>query len=211
MISISHNWLFIHIPRTGGNSVQSVLVRYSEDKLTSSVFQDGIDRFGVQGWYTGNKHFRLQDYADAVPPDTFSKLLKFTVVRNPWARAISWFFTPLKWISAGRQPRWSAAEFRRDIEHMPSVASMLKINGIPAPLDMLLRFETLETDFAVLTARLGIETGATLPHKNKGYSPENWQHYYFMSPDLVDFVAERFAEDIQMLDYNADSVRRADI
>ena len=72
MISISHNWLFIHIPRTGGNSVQSVLARYSEDTLTCGVFQDGTDRFGVQGSYTGNKHFRLQDYADAVPPDVFS-------------------------------------------------------------------------------------------------------------------------------------------
>jgi hypothetical protein len=104
MISISHNWLFIHTPRTGGNSVQSVLACYSEDQLTRRVFQDGIERFGVQGSYTGNKHFRLQDYADTVPPEIFSKLFKFTVARNPWARAISWFFTPLKWISAGRQP-----------------------------------------------------------------------------------------------------------
>jgi hypothetical protein len=195
MISISRNWLFIHIPRTGGNSVQSVLARYSEDKLTRTVFQDGIDRFGVQGRYTGNKHFCLQDYADAVPPDIFSKLLKFTVVRNPWARAISSFFMPLKWISAGRQPRWSAEEFRRGIEHLSSMASMLKVNGVPERLDMLLRFETLET-------------GAFLPHRNKGYCPENWRHYYFRSPDLVDLVAERFAEDIQMFGYDVASVCR---
>lgn len=208
MISISRNWLFIHIPRTGGNSVQSVLARYSEDKLTCTVFQDGIDRFGVQGRYTGNKHFCLQEYADAVPPDIFSKLFKFTVVRNPWARAISSFFMPLKWISAGRQPRWSAEEFRRGIEHLSSMASMLRVNGIPERLDMLLRFETLETDFAALAARLGIETGAFLPHRNKGYCPENWRHYYFRSPDLVDLVAERFVEDTQMFGYDVASVRR---
>jgi len=209
MISISHNWLFIHIPRTGGNSVQSVLAFYSEDRLTHSVFQDGINRFGVHGPYTGNKHFRLQDYADAVPPEIFSKLFKFTVVRDPWARAISWFFTPLKWISAGRQPRWSTDEFRRDIEHMPSMAQMLKVNGSLGRLDMLLRFETLVTDFTALTARLGIET--TLPHRNKGYSPQNWKHYYLMSPDLVDLVAERFSEDIQIFDYDATSVRHTRI
>jgi hypothetical protein len=39
MISISHNWLFIHIPRTGGNSVQSVLALYSEDRHTRNVFE----------------------------------------------------------------------------------------------------------------------------------------------------------------------------
>jgi hypothetical protein len=208
MISISHNWLFIHIPRTAGNSVQSVLAPYSEDHLTCGAFQDGIDRFEVQGPYTGDKHFRLQDYADRVPSAIFSKLFKFAVVRNPWARAISWFFLPLKWISAGRQPRWSVGEFRRDIEHMPSMARMLDVDGIPGDMDMLLRFETLQSDFTALTKTLGIETGAALPHKNKGYSPENWRYYYLTSPDLVDLVAEHFAEDIQMFGYDATSVRR---
>jgi hypothetical protein len=93
-------------------------------------------------------------------------------------------------------------EFRREIEYMPSMASMLKVNGIPGRLGMLLRFETLETDFAALAVRLGIESGLNLPHRNKGYSPENWQHYYLISPDLVDLVAERFAEDIQMFGYD---------
>jgi Sulfotransferase family len=206
MISISHNWLFIHIPRTAGNSVQSVLAPYSEDHLICNAFQDGIDRFEVQGSYTGSKHFRLQDYADAVPTEIFSKLFKFTVVRNPWARAISWFFLPIKWISAGRQPRWSVDEFRRDIDRMPSMARMLSVSGIPEQMDLLLRFERLESDFAALTKRLGIETGVTFPHKNKGYTPENWRHYYLASPDLVDLVAERFAEDIHMFGYDMTSV-----
>ena len=204
MISISQNWLFIHLMRTGGNSVQSVLACYSEDKFTTSRGQDGVDRFGVQGHYTGHKHFSLQDYADVVPPDIFSGLFKFTVVRNPWARAISAFFLPLRWM--GRQPHWSIEEFRHEIQDMPCMASQLKLNGVPGQLDMILRFENLETDFAALTARLGIGTGAILPHRNKGHSFENWQHYYLRSPDLIDFVAELFAEDIQLFGYNAASV-----
>jgi Sulfotransferase family len=187
-----------------------VLANYSEDKLLYCDFQDGINRFGVQGRYTGNKHFRLQDYADAVPSEIFSRLFKFTTVRNPWARAISWFFMPLKWISTGRQPRWSADEFRREIGHMPLMAPMVEVNGVLGQLDMLLRFETLEADFAALTARLGIETGeGRLPHRNKGYSPQNWQHFYLESPDLVHLISERFAEDIRIFGYDADSMRRA--
>jgi hypothetical protein len=202
MISISHNWLFVHIPRTGGNSIQSVLARYSEDKLTCGNFQDGIDRFGVQGIYTGNKHFRLQDYFDTVPPELFSKLFIFTVVRNPWERAISSFFMPLKWISMGRQPRWSADEFRCHLAHMRSIAPMLKVNGTLGRLDMVLRFETLAADFAALTARLGLETATPLPQRNKGYRLENWKHYYSLCPDLVDLVGKRFAEDIEMFGYD---------
>ena len=92
---------------------------------------------------------------------------------------------------------------------MPLMAPMVEVNGVLGQLDMLLRFETLEADFAALTARLGIETGeGRLPHRNKGYSPQNWQHFYLESPDLVHLNSERFAEDIRIFGYDADSVRR---
>src|SRR5215831_10615147 len=55
MISISHNWLFIHIQRTAGNSLQSVLAPYSEDELVGGGFRDGTDRFDVRGPYTATK------------------------------------------------------------------------------------------------------------------------------------------------------------
>ena len=88
------------------------------------------------------------------------------------------------------------------------MARMLNVSGIPAKMDMLLHFETLKSDFEALTKRLGIEIGATLPHKNKGYSAENWRHYYLTSPDLIDLVAERFAEDVQMFGYEATWARQ---
>jgi hypothetical protein len=208
MISILHNWLFIHIQRTAGNSVQSILARYSEDQLVAGGFRDGTDRFEVRGPYTAAKHFRMQDYADAVPPEIFAKLFKFTVVRNPWMRAISWYFTPLRWISEGRQPRWSADEFRQSLEYMPSMAAMLKVNEVLCPLDMVLRFETLQSDFTALAVALDLEAGAALPHRNKGVSPEYWLNYYIRSPDLVDLVAEHFAEDIQTFGYHLPRVPR---
>lgn len=79
---------------------------------------------------------------------------------------------------------------------------MLKLNGIPGRLDMVLRFESLESDFVSLTARLGIRNGVTLPHRNKGYASEDWYHYYAICPNLVDVVAQRFHEDIQMYGYD---------
>ena len=87
------------------------------------------------------------------------------------------------------------------------MAQMLKLNGIAGRLDMLLRFETLEADFAALTERLSIETGTALPRRNKGYSPKDWQHYYLTSPDLMDLVAHRFAEDIKTFGYDAATMR----
>ena len=48
MISFQKSFLFIHIPKTAGNSIQSVLRDYSEDQLVASrKEQDGIERFGL--------------------------------------------------------------------------------------------------------------------------------------------------------------------
>ena len=46
MISLKHHFLFIHVPKTGGNSIQNILADYSEDTLTADKeYQDGVERF----------------------------------------------------------------------------------------------------------------------------------------------------------------------
>jgi len=37
MISIKHNFIFIHVPKTAGNSFQNILKNYSEDKIVSPL------------------------------------------------------------------------------------------------------------------------------------------------------------------------------
>ena len=49
MISLQKRFLFVHIPKTAGNSIQSVLRNYSEDQLVAlGKEQDGIVRFGLR-------------------------------------------------------------------------------------------------------------------------------------------------------------------
>ena len=55
-------------------------------------------------------------------------------------------------------------------KQMASMPPMLNLNGSPGKMDMLLHFETLHSDFAALDNELGIETEATLPHKDLGYA-----------------------------------------
>jgi hypothetical protein len=66
MISLQKRFLFVHIPKTAGNSIQSVLRDYSEDQLVAlRKEQDGIERFGLRNpKYKVKKHSTLSEYHD---------------------------------------------------------------------------------------------------------------------------------------------------
>ena len=85
MISFQKHFLFVHIPKTAGNSIQSVLRDYSEDKLAAlRKKRDGIERFGLRHpKYKIKKHSALSEYRDALDDEQFRNLFKFTSVRNP--------------------------------------------------------------------------------------------------------------------------------
>jgi hypothetical protein len=57
-------------------------------RITLRAFQDGIHRFEPQGFYTGNKHFLLQDYANTAP-EIFFRLGRQRFVRAFAYRSMS--------------------------------------------------------------------------------------------------------------------------
>jgi hypothetical protein len=86
MISFQKGFLFVHIPKTAGNSIQTILHHYSEDEIVAlRAEQDGIERFGLRNPnYKIKKHSTLAEYRAALGEARFRDLYKFTCVRNPW-------------------------------------------------------------------------------------------------------------------------------
>src|SRR6266481_9804119 len=119
MISFQKGFLFVHIPKTAGNSIQSVLRDYSEDQLVAlRKEQDGIERFGLRNpKYRIKKHSTLSEYHDALGDEQFRNLYKCTCVRNPWDRMVSYYFTPRR---DGKD--WARKAFRKTILKALSVA-----------------------------------------------------------------------------------------
>ena len=198
MISLQKRFLFVHIPKTAGNSIQSVLRDYSEDQLVAlRKEQDGIERFGLRNpKYKLKKHSTLSEYHAALGDEQFRNLYKFTCVRNPWDRMVSYYFTPTQ-----SPETWNRKKFREIISKAVSVAGYLRLgSGEEDPfanVDYVMRFENLAGDFCAVCAALDISP-TTLPQYNRS-NREHYSKYY--DDELRELVRDRFAVEIERFGY----------
>jgi hypothetical protein len=198
MISLQKRFLFVHIPKTAGNSIQSVLRNYSEDQLIAlRKEQDGIERFGLRNpKYKIKKHSTLNEYYNALGDDEFRKLYKFTCARNPWDRMVSYYFTPTQ-----KPETWSRKKFHSIISKAVSMRDYLHLDngkGDPfANVDYIMRFENLAEDFRAVCTAIGISP-PTLPQYNRS-DREHYSKYY--DDELREFVRTRFAAEIERFHY----------
>lgn len=213
MISLEKQFLFIHIQKTGGNSIQNILKNYSEDEITSEKkHQDGIEMFGVKNdKYNIEKHSTLNQYKKELEPDIYKSLFKFATMRNPYERLISSYFSRNK----GRST-WDRDEFKKLIygeatmrEYIVEDSFLTKIDrtlglnlsqklkSLDSDIDFLLRFEHLNEDFKKLCEIIDIPF-SPLPHRNKS-KRKHYTEYY--DQELIDMVSERFHEEIKLSGY----------
>ena len=198
MISLQKRFLFVHIPKTAGNSIQSVLRDYSEDQLIAlRKEQDGIERFGLRSTkYKIKKHSTLNEYHRALGEEQFRDLYKFTCVRNPWDRMVSYYFTPTQ-----NPETRNRKKFREIISKAVSLADYLRLDngeGDPfANVDCIIRFENLADEFRAVCDTIGIPPPA-LPRYNRS-SRDHYSKYY--DDELREFVGARFAAEIERFNY----------
>jgi hypothetical protein len=198
MISLQKRFLFVHVPKTAGNSIQSILRHYSEDEIvTSRSTQDGIERFGVRNAnYKIKKHSTLAEYRVALGDEEFARLYKFACVRNPWDRMISYYFTP-----GQQRAEWDRHAFKKFVSRTWSVADYLRLKAEEKDpfgnVNRVMRFENLAEDFRAVCAELDIPS-APLPQYNRS-SREHFAKYY--DEELREFVRRRFALEIERFGY----------
>jgi hypothetical protein len=197
MISFQKRFLFVHIPKTAGNSIQSILRDYSEDEIVAlRAEQDGIERFGLRNpTYKIKKHSTLAEYRAALGEARFRDLYKFTCVRNPWDRMVSYYF------GTTLVQAWDRKEFKQLILKAVSVTDYLRLDkGESDPfgnVDYVMRFENLADGFRTVSMKLGIPD-APLPRYNRS-NREHYSKYY--DTDLRELIRKRFAPEIDRFGY----------
>ena len=180
-----HDFVFIHINKTGGSSIEKALGA----KFDHRTAREKIAAIGEQTW---------------------ARKFTFTVVRNPWDKVVSQYHYRIQTQLAGLTgkpmpfPEWVQRAYgERDTRyHGQPLMFLPQMDWIADKDDRILvefvgRFERLTEDFDYICQRLGRQ--ATLPHL-KATRRGHYRDYYDDSSRQI--VAEQFARDIRALDYH---------
>ena len=184
MIHYGLKAIFIHIPRTGGNSISYALR-------------------GFPGKYDASAHTKHVDaawYAKYLPRE-FAIYYKFSCVRNPFEKVLSHY--EFKRISQDKEcvensfAEWVRKYHKNDatgVIFKPQV-DFLSIGGEIA-VDFVMRYERLEEDFAEACRRLKINV--PLAHLFPTSAKRYQDHYDGATREIVETV---FRKDMEAFGY----------
>ncbi len=210
MISHTKKFLFIHVPKTGGNSVSTALQTYTDIQFVAANSPKG---FGVNEnfWpidpvYGSIKHFSVEQWS-ALLGESISDYFLFGTVRNPFDRAISTYFFMKQAMIQNRVP-WLADHSDEAREHFTkSEFHNFLVSGVPTQLSFLksnaglnihlMRYERLVDDFAAVSRKLGLNQ-ASLPVINASRRPSSTR---LLDADTQKLLIDVYQEDFRSFGY----------
>ena len=196
----------MHVQKTGGNSISTALLPFSDDQKTIKKHQNGHDRFGIKGDVTPRKHAWLQEYYSVLGENIYQYEI-VTSVKGPLERAVSMYFSPHRWYKLEEkewtkvEPFWCFKRFSAIASKMYRLVDFLTIDGTVRSPDHLIRFETLQNDFEALAIKYALPINRShLPHVNKSASNSALYQTAYNDRQVRDLVKSRFKEDYLLLE-----------
>ncbi|MFK7938836.1 MAG: sulfotransferase family 2 domain-containing protein [Roseovarius sp.] len=212
IISPGRNFIFVHIPKTGGTSLALALeARAMKDDIligdTPKARKRKARLKGVQTQGRLWKHATLADIDGLVTPAFIAQAFVVTLVRNPWDRVASLYH----WLQdqtfdhpmVQRAKALSFDAFLRDgatqaaLQAHPYSSYVCRSDG-QMQTATYIRLEQFEQDAAPLWDHLGFELA--LPHENQSQRPARYQDVY--DSDSRDLIGHLCAQDITRFDYH---------
>ena len=230
MISHTYKCIFIHIPKTAGQSIEHfflnlhglswenrapLLLRYNPDPLK------GPESLA---------HLTAEEYTKLghISSEKFKNYFKFAFVRNPWARLVSEYryrscykkYT-FKEFVLERLPKQDA--YSDKYRHIMPQYDFIHDRDGKIIVDFVGRFENLQEDFQTVLQKLSIPT-ARLPRMNVSLSKDieiikkikyllfrktytaqkHWKDYY--DRDTAEIVRKIYSQDIKKFNYSLSSL-----
>jgi len=214
LISYSHNFLFVHVPKTAGTSIVRCLRPYAHDS-SGFLVNRMLEQFGIHvnlmpgphQWRRFRPHHSAATIRRHLPRRVYDQMFKFAFVRNPWDWFVSYYHFHLQCPQHHRHEhvrrlgsfaefvRWQAARQRRSqVEFVTDRRGRLLV-------DFLGRYETLRDDFQTVCRQVGLD--CELPWHNRSERC-NYRSYY--DDDTAELVANLCRADVDAFGYTFDGV-----
>ncbi len=216
LLSLKHNFLFVHIAKTGGTSIRTALDRYKwwdPYRIPMAICSRISGLTGHRIACKPPRHAKAIAAREMLPREVYGRLFKFAFVRNPWDLQVSSFHhirrerphlmegmedfeTFLRWKLTPDRPY----QFHIDtsIELQSDYLIDLRGNVI---VDFIGRYEHLAADFETACQKIGIRT-LKLPHKRQATDRRDYRSYY--TDKTAQLIADHFRADIEMFAYTFD-------
>jgi hypothetical protein len=185
MISHKHKFIFVHINKCAGTSIDFVLKKYCERFMKHQVL-DG--KFENRPSLISQCKYPMEEY------------FKFTFVRNPWDKELSDYYHNKyrckRNVGNNFNEYLKSAVFDQPIWHDPQLNWISdKKNNILT--DFIGRFENLQQDFNTICDKIKIPQ-QKLTHELKS-KHKHYTEYY--DEETKSIVAEKYAKDIEYFGY----------
>lgn len=218
MISHKYKCIFIHIPKCAGSSI----FRFLNPNI---VLDWKVPNYDVLFGWCPKRKLHLQHATakqlletELINEKQWATYFKFSIVRNPWDRALSDYY----WIQKDRKIKGSFKDFilKRDVfekfltddnsmhyrgDHLLQQSDFFDVEGQYA-LDYVGRFENLQKDIETMSKIIGVDSEFK-QHEKK--SNKAYRHYsIFYTNSNKQLIQNVYNEDIERFEYSFDDKKK---
>jgi hypothetical protein len=227
MISVEHNFLFVHVNKVAGNSIVEALRRMTLDRAArTNIRLDEIAQavgtrlqrrtglnvrihnpFYKDKYKFVPKHISASEIRKLIGADYYDKLYKFAFVRNPWDRVVSRYHYAR---GHGSHKLYDEVSSMRNFEEyvewaVAETKPFLQTNVLcdedgSILVDFVGRFESLADDFSTVCNRIGLPQ-PSLQHLNPSQKRESRSYRKYYSERARALIAEFCRKDIETFGY----------
>lgn len=217
VISQQKQFVFIHINKSGGTSITSLLGKYEEWRVAKHLFR-AVERrylkrkyktFACCGQYFVGNHASAMMVRKLLGEERFNSYYKFAVVRNPWDREVSRYFYARKTPTHSHHQLASRLEFAEFVKRRSDKATRRDVSsyqfkkvsdgGGNLIVDTIVHLENLAEEIIPVFSRIGVDQSLLVPQLNRSRHRPYQDYYDDESIELVRYFA---CEDIERFGYH---------
>lgn len=207
MISHKHKCIFVHIPRCGGSSIEDIIWPNESDRTEDNLWMGFVSEYRNKHQTGGLQHLLARQIRKEVGAGIFDEHFKFSIVRNPWDKAVSQYLFMKRredlreYIGMRKRDKFkkylSLIQKKEHAQWKPQHLFLENGEG-NVLVDFIGKFENYVNCARSILLKLQIDGIYEIPHKNKSRRT-HYRDYY--DSESKEMVREIYKQDIARFGY----------